>query len=82
MQGAGNNSAKIRLLSKEHRVKTGDRVFARKKPGLLDGAMIIGKVTGCKTDEENPLLWDITVEPSSNTQALESVAVIIMNPQQ
>lgn len=81
MQGAGNNSAKIWLLSKEHRVKTGDRVFARKTPGLLDGALIIGKVTGCKTDEENPLLWDITVEPSCNAEALENVAVIIMNPQ-
>ncbi len=81
MQGAGNNSAKIWLLSKEHRVKTGDRVFARKTPGLLDGALIIGKVTGCKTDEENPLLWDITVEPSCNAGALENVAVIIMNPQ-
>lgn len=81
MQGAGSNSAKIWLLSKEHRVKTGDRVFACKTPGLLDGALIIGKVTGCKTDEENPLLWDITVEPSCNAGALENVAVIIMNPQ-
>lgn len=81
MQGAGNNSAKIRLLSKEHKVKVGDGVFAQKTAGLLDGAMIIGKVTDCKTDKEHPLLWDITVKPSCNTQALENVAVIIMNPQ-
>jgi rod shape-determining protein MreC len=82
MQGAGNNSAKIWLLSKEHRVKIGDRVFARKKPGLINGALIIGKVTDCKTDQEHPLLWDITVEPSCDAEALENVAVIIMNPQQ
>jgi rod shape-determining protein MreC len=81
MQGAGNDSAKIRLLSKEHKVKIGDGVFAHKTPGLLDGAMIIGKVTDCKTDKEHPLLWDITVKPSCNTQALENVAVVIMNPQ-
>jgi len=82
MRGAGNNSSKIQLLPRKYKVKTNDKVLARKKPGLLDGAMIIGKVTECKTDEADPLLWDITVEPSCNTQLLENVAVIIMNPKE
>jgi rod shape-determining protein MreC len=82
MQGAGNDSAKIRLLSKEHKVEIGDKVFAHKAAGLLDGSLVIGKVIDCKTDKEHPLLWDITVKPSCNTQALEDVAVIVMNLQQ
>ncbi|MFQ6036867.1 MAG: rod shape-determining protein MreC, partial [Sedimentisphaerales bacterium] len=63
MQGTGNNSAKIRLLQVMHKVKTGDTVYACKKPGFLDAPMIIGKVRRCKRDDENPSLWDITVKP-------------------
>jgi rod shape-determining protein MreC len=80
MQGAGSDSAEIRLLSKEHKVEIGDKVFACKTPGLLDGSLVIGKITDCKTDKEHPLLWDITVKPSCNMQTLENVAVIVMNP--
>jgi len=42
MQGNGNSSARIPLLSTEHKIKKGDRVFARKKPGFLDAPIIIG----------------------------------------
>ena len=80
MQGNGNNSAKVRMLSRQHKVKTGDKVYARKKPGLLDVPMITGTVVHCKKDDEKPLLWDITVEPACNIERLNTVAVIIMNP--
>jgi len=79
MQGGGSNSATVRMI--KHKVKTGDEVFARKKPGLLDTPMIIGKVAGCQRNKESPLLWDITVEPACNIEALNDVAVIIINPQ-
>jgi len=78
MQGDGSNSATVRMI--KHKVKTGDRVFARKKPGLLDTPMIIGKVARCQRNKESPLLWDITVEPACDIEALNDVAVIIMNP--
>jgi len=80
MQGSGNYSAKIPLVSKEHDIKAGDRVYARKEPGLLDAPMIIAKVAKCKQDDENPSVWDITVEPACNIEILNDVAVIIMNP--
>ena len=46
MQGNGNNSATVRMI--KQKVKTGDKVFARKKPGFLDTPMIIGKVAQCE----------------------------------
>ncbi|MFZ0035749.1 MAG: rod shape-determining protein MreC [Sedimentisphaerales bacterium] len=81
IQGDGKNSVKVRLVSIKHKVKIGENVYACKKPGLLDAPMIIGTVARCKTDDENPLLWDITVKPACDIQKLTDVAVIIMNPQ-
>ena len=81
MQGNGNNSAKVQLLSRKHKIKIGYVVFAQKKPGFLGTPMIIGTVTQYKTDDENPLLWDITVKPACDIERLNNVAVIVMNPQ-
>ncbi len=80
MQGTGDNSAKIRFL--KHKVKTGDTVYACKKPGFLDAPMIIGTVAQCKRDDENPSLWDITVRPVCDIEMLNDVAIIVMNPEQ
>ena len=81
MQGSGNDSAKIQHLSTKHKVNVGDKVVARKKPGFLDASMIIGTVARCRRDDANPSLWDITVKPVCDIERLNSVTVIIMNPQ-
>jgi cell shape-determining protein MreC len=80
IRGDGKNSAKLQLVSIKHKIGKGDKVYACKKPGLLDSPMIIGTVAQCRRDEENPLLWDITVKPACDIQKLTEVAVIIMNP--
>jgi len=82
MQGNGNDSAKIQLLPTKYKIKIGNIVYARKNPGLLDIPMIVGTVSQCKRDDENPLLWDITVKPACDIGKLSSVAVIIMNPRE
>ena len=82
IQGDGKNSVRVQLLSIKHKVKIGDNVYACRKPGLLDAAMIIGTVAQCKRDDENPLLWDITVKPACDIEKLNDVAAIIMNPQE
>jgi rod shape-determining protein MreC len=81
MQGAGGNFAKILMLPIKHKVKVGDVVSARKRPGFLAAPMIVGAVAQCKKDDENPLLWDIKVTPACDVEKLSDVAVIIMNPQ-
>lgn len=81
IRGDGKNSAKVQLVSTKHEIKIGENVYACKKPGMLDTPMIIGTVAQCKTADENPLLWDITVKPACDIQKLSETAVIIMNPQ-
>jgi rod shape-determining protein MreC len=82
MKGDGKDSAKIQLLSTKHKVRVGDKVMTRKKPGFLDASMIIGTVTQCKRDDRNPAFWDITVKPVCDIERLESITVIIMNPKE
>jgi rod shape-determining protein MreC len=81
MQGAGNSSAKIKMVMVKHQIKIGEPVMLRKKPGYLDSAMVVGEVQQFKRDNKNPSLWDITVKPSCDITKLNNVAVIIMNPQ-
>jgi rod shape-determining protein MreC len=80
MQGAANYTAKIPELQIEHKVKNGDEILAQKEPGFLDTPMIIGRVTQCKRDEQNPMVWDVTVEPVCDIKKLKSVAVIVASP--
>lgn len=80
IKGSGKNSAKVQLVSIKHKIKIGDNVYACKKPGLLGTPIIIGTVAQCKTADENPMLWDITVKPACDIWKLTEAAVIIMNP--
>ena len=80
MRGNGNNFAKIKLQKIKSKIKTGDVVSVQKTRGFLGAAMKVGTVTECTRDDDNPLLWDITVEPACNLETLNDVAVIIMNP--
>jgi len=81
MQGNGDGSASIELISKEYKIEKGDIIYVQKKPGFLEVPMIAGTVTQCETDDENPVLWKIAVEPASNVKDIKSVTVITMNSQ-
>jgi rod shape-determining protein MreC len=80
MQGNGDGSASIALISKKYKIENGDIIYAQKKPGFLDIPMITGIVAQCKTDDKNPLLWEIKGKPSCDIQKLKSVTVIVMSP--
>ena len=82
MRGNGNGSAGIELLPTKQKIKVGDIVYVQKRPGFLEMPIIVGVVDQCKEDDENPLVWDITVKPACDIQKLKSVTVIIMNPEQ
>jgi len=80
MQGGGGNTAKIKMVPMKHKIRVGDYVLVKNKPGYLEIAMIAGKVQQCKRDARNPALWDITVKPACDIDKLSNVAVIVMNP--
>jgi cell shape-determining protein MreC len=77
MKGCGNNQAKVEMIKDKVRIDT--KIMARKTPGFLDTPMIIGKVVRCEHNDQ-PLVWDITVEPVCNILEIESIHVIVMNP--
>jgi rod shape-determining protein MreC len=81
MHGGGNSSAKVKLVPTKYSIKVGDIVYAQKRPGFLSSPVIVGTVADCKSNDENPLVWDITVQPVFDIQNLTDVAVIVMNPQ-
>ena len=80
IQGNGNSSAKVQLVSTKYKIKVGDVVYAQKKPGFLSTPVIVGTVAQRKSNDENPLVWDITVKPACDIESLTDVAIIVMNP--
>jgi cell shape-determining protein MreC len=82
MKGQSGNTGKIRLVSAEHTVRVGDKVYARKVPGLLDVSIIAAKVAQCGRDPEDPSMLDITIQPVCDIANLTRVAVIVPAPQQ
>ena len=45
---------------------------------MLQVPRIIGRVLKCKIDENNPVVWDITVEPACDLNKLADVTVIVV----
>jgi len=80
LQGTGDNCAKVKLLPTKYRVEVNEVVYAQKKPGFLSTPVIVGTVTQCESNKDNPLLWDITVKPACDIENLTEVSVIVMNP--
>lgn len=78
MTGSGDSTAKV-VLSR-YKVNINTEVFALRKHGLLDTPFITGIVVRCEQSNENPLLWDIVIEPACDIERLTTVAVIIMKP--
>ena len=80
LQGTGEDSAEVKLLPTKYRVEIDEVVYAQKKPGFLSTPVIVGTVTQCESNKDNPLLWDITVKPACDIANLTEVSIIVMNP--
>jgi len=78
IKGDGVSACKIPLVSREFDVKPGDLVYASPTPRFLDTPRIIGEITQVVPDQNNPLLWDITVNPPIDYDKLQEVAVVVM----
>ena len=79
-QGGGGSFAKVPLVPTKHRIETDAVVYAQKRPGFLGAPVIMGTVSECEKNAENPLLWDITVQPACDIEKLTAVAAVVMNP--
>ncbi len=78
IKGDAVRACKIPLVSREFDVKPGDVVFASPNTRFLDTPRIIGEITHVAPDQDNPLLWDITIRPPIEYDRLQEVAVVVM----
>jgi rod shape-determining protein MreC len=79
MAGCGGNLARVPLIQTE--VEVGRGVMAAESPGFLDVPFLVGKVVKL-VENDNPLLYDLTVQPICDFENLTSVTVVVMNPEQ
>jgi len=57
--------------------KVGETVYAQKIPGLLDAPMVVGTVVQCGVDDQEPVLWEIRVQPKCDLDHIGMVWVIV-----
>lgn len=77
MTGKGTNQANIQV-KQTFNVKQGYRVYAAREASLLETPRIIGRISKCVIDDDNPLMWDITVEPACDLNTIDYVTVIVI----
>lgn len=77
MSGAGTNRGRMKI-KRTFNVKKGYRVYAAQRTGLLETPRIIGRISKCVIDEDNPVVWDITVEPACDLNTIVDVTVIVI----
>ena len=80
MKGDGKGFSHIKGLTKKIRIDKNAPVYACKVAGICDVPLIVGKVAQCRPDDDNPLLWDITVKSAVDLDTITSVGIVIMNP--
>ena len=80
LEGIGKGLAKISLISRDYDIRKGDIVYASAVAGWLETPRVIGEVFKIKPDDNEPLMWDITVKPITDFAMLTHVAVIITTP--
>ena len=78
MTGAGTNRARIEVKRTFNNIKEGYRVYAAQETGFLETPRIIGKISRCVINENNPVMWDITVEPACDLNNIVDVTVIVI----
>ena len=76
MKGQGDGTARITMIERDNTIHKGDPVYAQRLPGL-DVPVIVARVAGCQVDTDNPLFWDIRVEPIWDVAALNDVVVAV-----
>ncbi len=79
LTGKGNGFCEIRYIPTTKKIKVGQKVFVKKVPGFLNGEFLLGSVISCKIDDDNPLFWNIKVEPACTLKEITDVAVVVMN---
>ena len=79
MQGNGDNTAKISMVSTKTEIRKGLDVYILRQAGFLDANMKVGTILDFKPNDKQPLIWDITVKPAWELEEIDEIAVIVIN---
>ena len=77
LSGLGNGLAKIEQIPIQYKIEIGDLVHIQTTAGLIEWPVVVGKVSACRRNETQPLVWDILVEPLSKHKDINQVHVIV-----
>ncbi len=78
MRGMGGGKSSVLLMSTKYEVEQGDPVFASPRAGYLEAPVIAGLVSRVARNADNPLIWDIEVEPACSLADVSTVVVVVM----
>jgi hypothetical protein len=56
----------------------GEKVNVQRIPDLLAEPVVVGTVVKTGDDDQDPLLWEIRVQPSCDLDRLDVVSVIVL----
>jgi cell shape-determining protein MreC len=76
LRGAGMGQVKVTLVRADFPVRVGDPVLACSDPKLLPVELLVGQISSCKLDEDNPVFWRVTVKPAADPHTLREVITI------
>jgi hypothetical protein len=65
-----------RIEIKGHDVQVGDAVLAHIHPVTLPIETVLGKVSSCRIDDDNAVMWHIQVEPGLELHNLKQVVIL------
>ncbi|MBW8015701.1 MAG: hypothetical protein FVQ82_05905 [Planctomycetes bacterium] len=67
------------IVRKQYDIRVDDSVYAKRKFGFLETPLVVGQIIAIKPDDQDPLLWDITITPVVDIRALTDVAIVIID---
>jgi len=75
--GNGDGTCHIPMIKRRQDVREGDTVYAAAVANKLPAPLVIGEVTDVRADDQDPLLWEITVRLAEDITQLHHVTVIV-----
>jgi len=77
LTGLGEGRLEVQHVTKQHNLSVGMPVHVCTVPGFLKIPIIVGRVSACTPSTDNPLLWDISVDPAADLKHVGRTDVIV-----
>lgn len=76
LRGRSLNKPAVTMIPTDTAVLPGDGVYACSDPAALPVAVMAGYVETCRRNDNDPVLWDITLRPAADLNRLADVVIV------